>query len=99
MKLKLHWTERYETVREFPPFELDSEQFPELEMQMLAVHNAGSLGQQQEALQQLEYGMNNVVTERGETIMQMVGPWKEVEKSSTYQSVADEGFLKLVGDE
>ena len=42
MKLRLHWAERYEVVREFPSFELDSEEFPELELEMLQVHNAKS---------------------------------------------------------
>ena len=43
MKLKLHWAEKYEVVREFPSFVLDSKKFPELELEMLQVYNAGSL--------------------------------------------------------
>ena len=54
MKLKIHWAERYETVRVYPSFELNSEQFPELELEMLQVHNAGSISAQEHALAALE---------------------------------------------
>ena len=30
MKLRLHWAERYEVLRQFPTFELDSKEYPEL---------------------------------------------------------------------
>jgi hypothetical protein len=95
MKLKLHWAERFETIREYPSFELNSDEHPELEMEMLAVHSAGSLDHRRQALQQLEYSMNHTTTERGETIMQMFGPWEEKDKSQAYRSLEDEGFLML----
>ena len=53
MKLRLHWAEKYEVVREFPSFELDSEHFPELELEMLQVHNAGSAPERMQALDAL----------------------------------------------
>ena len=85
MKLKLHWAEKYEVVREFPSFVLDSKKFPELELEMLQVYNAGSLDERDSALDQLEYKMHHTETgERGETIFQMVGPY---EKDKYDQSV------------
>jgi|TARA_R110000851_G_scaffold200220_3_gene351377 hypothetical protein len=102
MKLKLHWAQRYETIREYPPFELDSNNYPELEMEMLDVYNAGSLEQQKQALDSLEYKMHHTTSgERGETIFEMIGPWEDFSNSQTYDSVEDEGFLSLteVGDE
>ena len=76
MKLKLHWAERYEMVREFPTFELDSEQFPELELEMLDVYKAVTAREQHEALDALEYKMHHTTMgERGETIFEMFGPY------------------------
>ena len=96
MKLKLHWAQRYETIREYPPFELDSDNYPELEMEMLDVHNARSLEEQKQALDTLEYKMHHTKSgERGETIFEMIGPWKDFSNSHTYDSVEDEGFLSL----
>jgi len=96
MKLKLHWAQRYETIREFPPFELDSGNFPELEMEMIDVYNAGSLEQQKQALDSLEYKMHQTTAgERGETIFEMIGPWNDFKNSQTYNSIEDDGFLRL----
>jgi hypothetical protein len=75
MKLKIHWAEKYETVRVYPSFEVDSEDFPELELEMLQVHNAGSLEQRERALDALEYKMHQVQPEGGETIFEMFGPY------------------------
>ena len=74
MKLRMHWAEKYEVVREYPSFELDSEEFPELELEMLQVHSAGSLQQRAVALDALEYKMHQVQPEGGETIFEMFGP-------------------------
>lgn len=74
MKLRLHWAEKFETVRVYPPFEVDSQEFPELELEMLQVHNAGSLAQRAKALDALEYKMHQVRPEGGETIFEMFGP-------------------------
>ena len=75
MKLRIHWAEKYETVRVYPSFEVDSQQFPELELEMLQVHNAGSLGQRAQALDALEYKMHQIQPEGGETIFEMLGPY------------------------
>ncbi len=75
MKLKIHWAEKYETVRVYPSFEVDSQDFPEIELEMLQVHNAGSLEQRERALDALEYKMHQVQPEGGETIFEMLGPY------------------------
>ncbi len=75
MKLKLHWSEKFNVVRTYPSFELDSEHFPELELEMLQVYNAGSLGERERALNHLENKMHHTeCPERGETIFSLVGP-------------------------
>lgn len=75
MKLKLHWSEKCNVVRTFPTFELDSQQFPELELEMLQVYNAGSLTERDQALGQLERKMHHVEhPERGETIFSFLSP-------------------------
>ena len=91
MKLRLHWAEKYEVVREFPSFELDSEKFPELELEMLQVHSAGSLDERVNALGALEYKMHQTQTAGGETIFEMVGPYDhdKFEHSKVY-SISDE---------
>ena len=53
MKLRVNWVEKYEVVREFPSFELDSTDFPELELEMLQVYNAGSAPERTQALDAL----------------------------------------------
>ena len=75
MKLRLHWAEKYEVVREYPSFEIDSRDFPELELEMLQVHNAGSAPERMQALDALEYKMHQVQPEGGETIFEMFGPY------------------------
>lgn len=90
MKLRLHWAERYEVVREFPSFELDSEEFPELELEMLQVHNAKSQQERNIALAGLEEKMHQTQTQRGETIFSMVGP---------SDCSADEVVVHTIGDE
>lgn len=90
MKLRLHWAERYEVVREYPSFELDSKEFPELELEMLQVYNAKSQQERNIALADLEYKMHHTPTQRGETIFKMVGP-------STCP--ADDVVIHTIGDE
>ena len=74
MKLKLHWAEKYETVRVYPSFEIDSEEFPQVELEMMQVHNAGSLAQRAQALDALEYKMHQTRLPGGESIFEMFGP-------------------------
>lgn len=90
MKLRLHWAEQYEVVRKYPSFELDSQEFPELELEMLTVYNASTDTARQHALADLEYKMQNTERERGETIFSMVGP---------YQGKHDHSVVHTVGDE
>tara|TARA_R100000808_G_C2152013_1_gene161274 strand:- start:2790 stop:3092 length:303 start_codon:yes stop_codon:yes gene_type:complete len=73
MKLRLHWAEKYEVVREYPSFELDSKEFPELELEMIQVHNARSQQERSIALADLEHKMHQTESQ-GETIFSMVGP-------------------------
>lgn len=89
MKLRLHWAERYEVVREFPSFELDSEEFPELELEMLQVHNAASQQERNIALAGLEEKMHQT-TSHGETIFSMIGPSKCPSDHVVVYNVGDE---------
>ena len=101
MKLKIHWAEKYEVIREFPSFELDSEQFPELELEMLQVHAAGSAPERTQALDALEYKMHQTQPEGGETIFEMFGPYDhdKYELSKVY-TVSDEiGSFVLTEDD
>ena len=85
MRLKLHWAQRFEMVREFPAFELDSSEFPELELEMLQVYNARTDTEQQGALGELEYKMqHSTMGERGETIFKMIGAADLEGPSHTY---------------
>ncbi len=96
MKLNIHWAEKYETVRVYPSFVVDSEEFPELELEMLQVHNAGSLQQREEALDALEYKMHQIQPEGGETIFEMFGPHDHDKfKMSKIHTTTDEvgGFV------
>lgn len=96
MKLRLHWSEKYEMVREYPSFELDSQKFPELELEMVQVHNAGSISQRDTALGSLEYKMQHTKTgERGETIFQMVAPHSDFTAAQTHPLTEDIGGLVL----
>ena len=96
MKLRVNWAEKYEVVREFPSFVLDSEEFPELELEMLQVHNAGSVTERSKALDALEYKMHQSQPEGGETIFEMFGPYDhEKFEMSEVHMVGDE-FGSLV---
>jgi len=97
MKLRLHWSEKYEMVREYPTFELDSEKFPELELEMMQVCSAGSYDAQTQALADLEYKMHHTKPQRGESIFQMVGPYEKFKESVVYPISDEEGFLNVTG--
>ena len=90
MKLRLHWAEKYEVVREFPSFELDSKEYPELELEMLSVYNASTDTERNIALADLEYKMRHTETERGEVIFSMVEP---------YIADTDQCVVHTIGDE
>jgi len=90
MKLRLHWAEQYEVVREYPSFELDSKEFPELELEMLQIHNAGNASDRSAALADLEHKMHHTKTERGVTIFSMVEP---------YQGKHDQSVIHTIGDD
>ena len=92
MKLRLHWAERFETVRVYPSFEIDSQDFPELELEMLEVHGAGSINQRAKALDALEYKMHQIQPEGGETIFEMFGPCDHDKyKQSEIHTITDDG--------
>ena len=100
MKLRLHWSERFEVVREYPSFELDSEKHPELELDMLNVYGAETLRQQEQALADLEYKMHHTEdTSRGETIFQMIGPYNSFSEAQEYPITEQAGSLRLVDKE
>mgnify|MGYP003114578445 CR=1 FL=1 len=101
MKLQLNWFEKYEVIREFPAFELDSNDFPELEMEMLQVYHAGSAPERVQALDALEYKMHQSQIDGGETIFEMFGPCDhdKFEQSKVY-SISDEiGSFMLAEEE
>lgn len=100
MKLRLHWAERYEVVREFPSFELDSKEFPELELEMLQVHNAKNQQERNIALAGLEEKMHQTET-HGETIFSMVGPSNCPSDDVVVYNIGDEdcGCFELTGEE
>ena len=96
MKLKLHWSEQYNVIRRFPTFELDSQKFPELELEMLQVYNAGSLGERERALGDLENKMHDThPTDRGETIFSLVGPYQNGDFTTEFLATDDHGSLVL----
>ena len=96
MKIKLHWTERSEVVREYPSFTISAEQYPELELELQDVYKASSEQEQQQALDNLEYKMHHTqVGERGETIFEMVGPYNSYEESIVYPIVEAAGSFKI----
>jgi hypothetical protein len=100
MKMRLHWQEKYEVVREYPAFELDSEQFPELELEMLQVYNAGSLDERSEALGNLEHKMHHTKdNKRGETIFEMLGPFNALESAEVYPVSDFERRLSICEEE
>lgn len=102
MKLKLHWQEKYEVVREFPSFELCTEKYPELELEALEVYNARTEDERQKALDQLEYKMHQTqVGERGETIFEMVEPYgfDLYQDSKVYPITEEVGSLVVTTEE
>ena len=102
MKLRLHWAEKYEVVREYPSFEIDSKDFPELELEILQVYNAGSAPERTQALDALEYKMHQVQPEGGETIFEMFGPYDHDKfEQSQVHTIGDEigSFVITEGEE
>ncbi len=96
MRLKLHWAEKYEMVREFPTFELDSKQFPELELEMMDVYRATTAEEQHQALDVLEYKMHHTTSgQRGETIFEMVGPYNSYDDSHVYPISDESGSFQI----
>ena len=101
MKLRLHWAEKYEVVREFPTFEIDSQEYPELELEMLKVHNASTISERDIALADLEYKMRHTTTERGEVIFSMVEPYICDTDQAVVHTIGDEdcGFFQITEEE
>ena len=101
MKLRLHWSEKYEVVRSFPTFEIDSQDYPELELEMLQVYNASTPNARDIALADLEYKMRHTTTERGEVIFNMVEPYISDNDQAVVHTIGDEdcGCFQLTEDE
>jgi len=85
MKLKLYGLETYEVAKKYPPFILDSKEYPELELEMLAVAEAdfmGNVEETQTALEELYIKMYDTPTkgsfdgsEYSPDIMSVVAPF------------------------
>jgi hypothetical protein len=99
MKLRLRWAEKYEVVREYPSFEVNSEDFPELELEMLQVYNASNITERSKALDALEYKMHQVQPEGGETIFELLGPYDDYDKSEVFTISDEVGAFKLTSEE
>ena len=96
MKLRLHWSERSEVIREYPSFTITSEQYPELELELADVYRARTEQEQRKALDNLEYKMHHTqVGERGETIFEMVGPYNSYNDSVVYPIVEPAGSFRI----
>ena len=44
MKIRLHWTEEYQTVRKYPAFTLDTKEYPQLELEVQNIYDAYTTG-------------------------------------------------------
>ena len=101
MKLRLHWAEKFEVVREYPSFEIDSKEYPELELEMLKVHSAPTADERNIALADLEYKMRHTTTERGEVIFSMVEPYIADTDQCVVHTIGDEdcGCFQLTEDD
>lgn len=54
MKLKLYGMEVYEVAKKYPPFTLDSQEYPELELEMQAIAEADYMGNREATANALE---------------------------------------------
>ena len=54
MKLKLYGMEVYEVAKKYPPFTLDSQEYPELELEMHAIAEADCMGNREAMANALE---------------------------------------------
>jgi hypothetical protein len=87
-------------VREYPTFELDSERFPELELELSNIYRAQTAQDQHQALDALEYKMQHTPTgERGETIFQIVGPSNSFKDSHVYPISDEVGSFQITKEE
>ena len=89
MRIKVYGTKVYEVCTEYRPFVIDSNDFPELEMELEAVAEASFMGDQpneRQALENLYAKMHDTrvkgstsqdETQRGETIMSFLGALEE----------------------
>lgn len=97
MKISLQWVETcvVTTVREFPNFILDTEEFPELELEIQRIYDARDSITRGDALVDLEYKMHEGGS-RGETIIDIVTSRDETGDVNIF-SVAgeEEGFLRI----
>jgi hypothetical protein len=84
MRLKLYGMERYEVAKKYPPFTLDSREYPELELEMQAVAEADYMGNREgtaSALEELYIKMYDTKVKREDgwdlDIMSVVEPFDD----------------------
>tara|TARA_R100000008_G_C3524889_1_gene136042 strand:- start:273 stop:623 length:351 start_codon:yes stop_codon:yes gene_type:complete len=110
MKLKLYGLEVYEVAKKYPEFTLDSEKFPELELEMEAVAEADRMGDRvatQYALEELYIKMYDTEVKgswgdenHGLDIMSLVGPFDPKDPDTISEDYSDESAMfRLVGVE
>lgn len=81
MRLKLYGMEVYEVAKKYPPFVLDTKEFPELQLEMEAVAEADFIGDEARTKYALEdlYAKMHITEPKGSAgdthIMSMVGPF------------------------
>jgi hypothetical protein len=86
MRLKLYGMEVYEVAKKYPPFVLDSKEFPELQLEMEAVAEANFVGDDARTKYALEdlYAKMHATEAKGSVgdthIMSMVGPFNGTEE-------------------
>ena len=105
MKIRIRGTETFKVEKMFEPITLDSEQFPELQLEIEAVAEANFMGnttEEERALESLYAKMHDTTpkgsfhneSQRGESVMSLLGPF-ETEQEVNYS--AGGVVFKLMG--
>jgi len=107
MKLKLYGVKNYEVLKKFPQFELDTERYPELELEIEAVVDAykrddseyGDLGAPLETLIEkmwcTEVDINNgSFDNEAQSIMESIGPFDDFENTDD-EHKTKQAFFKI----
>ena len=102
MKLRLCWTEKYEVIRQYPPVEIDSQKFPQLELELFDVYNSHTSEEQSTAIENLQDKIRHIKTGKGgETIVEMVEPYSSdiYKESIVYPDNNSPGVFKMFEEE